>query len=458
MGKRRRTGGNDDDNSCPSLRIAIIGGGLSGLACALALQSRDCVHISAVTVYERDERFSDRRQGFGLTLTNNPKGALAELGILNECVRRNCPSTCHYIFDPAGNVLGYYGRAFKTSRESPYDSGSVGNLRIPRQELRRMMLDKLRTGTVHWGHRLTECEDVGSHVSLRFSNGHTAETDIVIGADGFNSTIRDIHDKISTPSDCEKNYIGVCVILGLSHFVHPLIHERGFYVLDGTNRLFVMPFQKATADDPQLTMWQLSFSGLNEREAQEFKNSVPSALLDYALNKVSSWFATVSDMIRHTDVKEVWCAALYDRNPMVPRKREKDSRIVVLGDACHPMSMFKGQGANQAIGDGPLLAAWLCRPGLTKQNLFTRLRCFEREMIARTTPKVSASREAARYLHSHECLEAEPGIEGLDGPTARRVIASLRETKAGAALGGELDEAIRRVIESIQTNRIQLLI
>lgn len=447
MGKRRRTVDEATEPSL-SLRVAIVGGGLSGLACALALQSKSCPHISRVTVYERDQHFSDRRQGFGLTLTNNPKGPLAELGLLKECIQRNCPSTCHYVFDPKGKVLGYYGRAFKPAADSTYDSRRVGNLRIPRQDLRRMMLKKLQEGTVQWGHRLTECAELGSHLRLTFSNGHVAEADVVVGADGFNSVIRQIYDAAQGSKRNSKEYLGISVILGLSHLVHPLIDERGFYVLDGVHRLFVMPFQKASSTNPQLTMWQLSFSGLSEAEALELKSSGPAALLDYALERVSDWFPMVADMIRNTKLEEVWCTALYDRNPMAPRKRENESRIVVLGDACHPMSMFKGQGANQAIGDGPLLASWLCRPGLTRHSLATRLRCFEREMLARTAPKVLASREAALRLHSPECVDEPHGIEGLDDITSRKVLEALRTSNIGAHLSGDLDDAVRGIIES----------
>ena len=52
--------------------IAIVGGGIAGLGAALALQQKGF----RVKVYERDLLFEDRRQGYGLTLTNNPKGPL----------------------------------------------------------------------------------------------------------------------------------------------------------------------------------------------------------------------------------------------------------------------------------------------------------------------------------------------------------------------------------------------
>lgn len=78
------------------------------------------------------------------------------------------------------------------------------------------------------------------------------------------------------------------------------------------------------------------------------------------------------DMILRTDPKDVWSTPLYDRVPMTLRRSKAlnnvdlfpASRITVTGDACHPMSMFKGQGANQALLDGPLLASWLSKGGI----------------------------------------------------------------------------------------------
>lgn len=178
------------------------------------------------------------------------------------------------------------------------------------------------------------------------------------------------------------------------------------------------------------------------------------------------------------------------------------SRVTVIGDAAHPMSMFKGQGANQALADGPLLAQWLAqgnsgigggksagakrsrhsdgedksqcsqagsaealgeasrvaadklqemRAALQNQNtVFTRLRCFEREMNARTTPKVLASREAAGHLHSPAVLDDVFGIAGVAARTAEennKVLEYLRTAKVNANLDADLDSALKQAID-----------
>lgn len=81
---------------------------------------------------------------------------------------------------------------------------------------------------------------------------------------------------------------------------------------------------------------------------------------------------------------------MLDRNPFpLNSKENKNGRVVLLGDACHAMSPFKGQGCNQALSDGPLLASKLKN---TPRNVPSALLAFEREMIARTKVKVEESR------------------------------------------------------------------
>lgn len=73
-----------------------------GLAVALALQKRGCANV---TVYERDESFDQRPQGYGMTLTTT-NTALADLGILDELRRRDTQSHSHYVFRQDGAILG----------------------------------------------------------------------------------------------------------------------------------------------------------------------------------------------------------------------------------------------------------------------------------------------------------------------------------------------------------------
>jgi 2-polyprenyl-6-methoxyphenol hydroxylase-like FAD-dependent oxidoreductase len=185
-----------------------------------------------VTIYERDGSLEARREGYGLTLKYDPRGVLRRLGVLEDVCRRDCPSRSHYALDEAGRILGYYGGAFSSlaSEESGAERGDPspsqspprrrrgqgqrGNLRVPRQEVRRVLLQKLRSTSVRWGHRLVRLEAVVSEdegesgerdrpavspgneerrratrIRCVFENGTAAVADWVVGADGIRSTV-----------------------------------------------------------------------------------------------------------------------------------------------------------------------------------------------------------------------------------------------------------------------------
>ena len=629
--KRRHDAGDSIENqaiptkvlnvSADTVSIAIVGGGIAGLSTALALQRRGF----NVTVYERDPAFSDRRQGYGLTLVNNPKGPLAELGLLERCINEDCPSNAHWLFRPEGTILGYYGRSFKqppsssteggaSSSSSPSSSSSSsstngtgrtsgdtfegnpggttgdtpggnprgtggtataacnkvegrGNLRIPRQNLRKMMMELLLPGTVQWGMKIVDYEEHDSHVSIQFQRQRsqnesqtqtqtqtqaqtqtqtqtqtqpqtqaqpqspsptnstsehegddvvTVKADVLVGADGIRSIVRQLRAQkpgrmlSGTGSTSGKpvgegsplHYTTIAVILGITTASHPLITQQGFYCLDGTHRLFTMPFEEEggssssnnssssssssstgnsdsnsdsntettsknsssnnsssndsneqqNRNETRLTMWQLSFSGLSEDQAALLKGSSPSDLLAEARRRTAGWFAPVQAMIDGTPVGEVWGTGLYDRDPMVLWGRDRGSRVTVVGDACHPMSMFKGQGTNQALQDGPLLASWLQRDGTvaTSRNIYTRLKCFEREMVARTSGKVQASRDAAVHLHSPAVFDDECGVDGVPPGLMKEVFGRLRERGVGAGRGEALVDEVREVIAAVE--------
>ena len=78
------------------------------------------------------------------------------------------------MFTPKGNVKGYFGRAFREENEKSdskaEQGGNLGNLRVPRQDLRRMLLNRLHPGTVIWGKALLDYEETEDGVTAVFTD------------------------------------------------------------------------------------------------------------------------------------------------------------------------------------------------------------------------------------------------------------------------------------------------
>jgi 2-polyprenyl-6-methoxyphenol hydroxylase-like FAD-dependent oxidoreductase len=383
--------------------VAIIGGGIGGMALAVA-----CLHRGIpFTLYERDSRFNSRSQGYGLTLQQAGK-AIAALGIpeLTEGVI----STRHVVHTTEGKVIGEWGmRKWVPVVDHKYPKRR--NIHIARQSLRLALLEQLGgEEAVQWGHQLVDYKErEGEGVELNFMvNGQrkSAKTDLVVGADGIRSAVRRllIGDDV-TP----LRYLGCIVILGIC----PLQHLEGvesslldsatvFQTANGNERIYIMPFSSNSV------MWQLSFP-MTEKEATALSVSGAQALKEEACRR-TQWHAPIPQILAATEPAQVSGYPLYDRGLLAPELLRKGAAVTLIGDAAHPMSPFKGQGANQTLLDALALARAIskgCRPMSKWREVGLRetvLTEFEAEMLERSATKVKDSAEAAEFLHSEIVL------------------------------------------------------
>ena len=385
------------DTPSRPIKVAVVGGGLGGLSTTLSiLQLQQKFFTPAVTnssssplpatpnkpnkifsvfCYERDQTFADRRNGYGLTLTYNPSGPLGKLGLLETVAKHDTPSRSHYVFDNTGRILGYYGRAFHDSSASspPSRVSQRGNMRVPRQVLRKILLDEVEATArqlgrwnkeepvVSWGKDLLRYEVDPDHkaeglLKLHFADGSSVgSVDILVGADGVRSSVMknllfvppkslpaltspplDMRSSLDLPS-ADGEYFGVVIVLGITNFQHPLLHERGFYTLSGHARLFTMPFtggvisEEEREDDERKTMWQLSFSVPSLDVANALRCEGPKALKDKVLEIVADWHDPVARMVASTSVADIWGTPLLDRLPKPINKKGDKARVVCLG-------------------------------------------------------------------------------------------------------------------------------
>ena len=315
-----------------------------------------------------------------------------------------------------------------------------------------MMLHRVQSAAVHWGKRLsTFSESSNDKIQVEFDDGTILDSvDLLIGADGIRSQVLQSLVGADDKNDTGLQYINIMIILGIADFCHAHLDERGFYTLDGMHRLFTMPYEGSQIDSTtkRRIMWQLSFRLENEEVAKRLSTAGPNILREEVLKRCSGWHQPVTDMVMATPLETIWGTGLMDRDPnkllQQLNLRSSPPRVVVLGDAVHAMSPFKGQGANQALMDGPLLVSWL-----QNASIDSALKSFWREMCQRTTTKVLASRKAAEILHSPACLESLQDFAGVRPACIEHLLAVLKDRGIGAESGDDLDNLVQETIDEL---------
>ena len=386
--------------------LAIIGGGIAGVALAVA-----CLHRGIpFTLYERDTNFEARSQGYGLTLQQASK-SLKGFGLFK--LHQGVISSRHVVHTTEGKVIGEWGmRKWMPTKE--VSALKPSNIHIARQALRLELLNQLGgPNFVKWDHKLIALQkDTTEGVKLRFKvNGNLRETsaDLVVGADGIRSTVRKL---LPLKYNDSLHYLGCIVILGicplnkLKGLDSPLLDSATvFQTANGKERIYMMPY---TTDS---IMWQLSFP-LSETEAKALSNKGPKELKNEASRR-TQWHKPIPQVLKATSEANISGYPVYDRELLNSEAMKNLGEISLIGDAAHPMSPFKGQGANQALLDALALARGIsrgCQPSSKWREVGIRksvLTEFEAEMIYRTTPKVKDSAAAVKFLHSKQILKVE---------------------------------------------------
>jgi len=343
--------------------FAIIGAGIGGLALA-ALLSRNGADVK---VYEQAREF--RRIGAGIQMSPNAVHVLRALG-LETMLRRLAfqpPGWTNRVWDSGEYLFELtFGADAETRYGAPY-------LLMHRGDLHAALLSAVPPELIAFDRRLFGVDRRASGLALRFADGSAATADAVIGADGVHSTVREILLGPEKPKFTGR----------VAHrTVFPSALMRGFLVDNCT---------KWWGPDRHIVIYPVN----SRRDETYFVTSVPDPDWD-----VESWSARgemreVREAFAgfHDDVQQVLATcpevnkwALFERDPL-PRWCE--GPIVLLGDACHPMTPYMAQGAASALED----AAILSRCIRAVDDVDEALRRFEATRLARTSRLQLTSRQ-----------------------------------------------------------------
>ncbi|KAI1783010.1 monooxygenase [Ganoderma leucocontextum] len=343
-------------DSTPQPRIAIIGGGLGGLALLLTLHRRGV----PATLYERDTGFNARAHlGGSLDLGwKSGQRALRENGLQDEFDENSRPEGDEMrICDGAGKVhlkLGSKGED-GAAAQGPEDVRPE----IDRTVLRKLLLDAVPPHLIQWGHALSSVSavDNGRH-ELTFANGFVTICDFLVGADGANSRVRPL---VSPATPIYLGVNGAEISLAPETTKLPALAETIANVGKGT---------MMAMHDSQLLGAQVNGDGRIRtyawlRVAESWTiPSGPAEAKAVLREHFAGWPQWMLNLIDHCDEGAIYPRALWTLP--VGHSWAHVSRVTLIGDAAHLMSPFAGAGANLALLDGLELGIVLA--GLQEQG------------------------------------------------------------------------------------------
>ena len=320
-----------------SLNIAIVGAGIGGLTAAIALRAQG----HTVTVYEQAAQFM--RVGADINLTPNAVRALDGLGeTVSQGIRASGAR-------PTFRISRDWDTGLETSRLPMGDTAEqrygAPQLTIHRADVLAAMAHAVPAECVLFSKRLRTLSQSDAGVSLLFEDGHQAQHDVVLGADG-------IHSKVRTAlfGEEQPRFTGVV----------------SFRAVVPTDKVRHVPeieaFTKWWGPNPQSQI--VTFPLNRGRDTFIFATTGQDSWHEESwtspgdVNELRSFYRDY-----HPDARalldacdSVLKSALYEREPL---PQWSVGRVSLLGDACHPMLPFMAQGAGMAIEDGVVVARCL---------------------------------------------------------------------------------------------------
>ncbi|KAH7833683.1 hypothetical protein Vadar_008742 [Vaccinium darrowii] len=314
--------------------IVIVGGGICGLATALALHRKGIRSV----VLERSETL--RASGAGIGILANGWRALEQLGVASHLRQTALP--------------------IERSRDEGFGNGmalATGEARcLKRSDLIRTLADALPPGTVHFGRQIVsvKLDPSNSYPIIQLLDGSSIVAKILIGCDGSNSVVANFLELKPIKE------FGICSVRGLTNypnghpFPHELVRTRGNNIMVGR-----------TPIDDKSMYW---FVGLQLTPEDHAKISQrPELIREMILRSIDGFPAEVVQLMEGCELESLSLTHLRYRAPWdLLLEKFRKGTVTIAGDAMHVMGPFLGQGGSAALEDAVVLARCLSHKFVNK--------------------------------------------------------------------------------------------
>lgn len=361
------------------MKVIIIGGGIGGLATALMLHARgiDC------EIYEQSDAV--RELGVGINTLPHAIRELAELGLLDRLDAVAVRTYELFYTNRFGQEIWREPRGTDAGYEYPQFSVHRGRLQAVIYDAVRSRLGESR---IHTGHRLGAFTQDDAGVAAYFfdrngSHRATARGDVLVGADGIHSAVREA----LYPNEGPARWNGSMLWRGAIDWPQ-FLTGRSMVIAGGmAAKLVIYPIAEGSRPNHRLTNWAVL--------VKIAEPGVPPRKEDWSrLGRLEELMPHVQRFrIPYVDPKalieaspEFWEYPLCDRDPL---PRWSHGRVTLLGDAAHPMYPVGSNGASQAILDARCLADRLVGAEHPWHALWT----YEQERLPMTAQVVRMNRK-----------------------------------------------------------------
>lgn len=365
-------------------RVVIAGGGIGGMSAALALLKKGI----DVDVYEQAAEL--REVGAGVQISPNGSRALDALGVFDQVRELSCnPERKEFrlwntgrswlMFDLGKDAVSKYGYPYLT---------------VYRPDLLQALVDAVRAlkpDAIHLGSRVSGFEQDERSATLKLENGETQQGDVLIGADGVRSVVR---NQLWGPTN--PSFSGMVAWRGVIPMDNLPPHLRTM-----VGSTWIGPGGHAV-NYPLHRGELMNFVGTIERSDWVVDSWSTQGSAEECLHDFAGWHEDVHTMIRSAPSLFKW--ALMVREPI---PQWTSGRISLLGDAAHATLPFLAQGAVTSIEDGVVLARCLEHYA---SDWPLALQKFEDARIERTSRMVRGATANTGRFHSAE-LTTEEGAE-----------------------------------------------
>jgi FAD-dependent urate hydroxylase len=383
-----------------NLKVVIIGAGIGGLTAGIALHQAGY----AVEIYERVRDL--RPVGAGISLWSNGVKVLNYLGLGDAIAKIGGQMDQMQYCDPTGNLLNHIDLwpLIDAVGQRPYP--------VARADLQNMLLNAF-PGKVHLGEKCVGVAQDATQATAFFASGKEVTADLIIGADGVRSTLREYI--LGQPT--QPRYAGYVNCNGLVPASADLADKHTWVIYVGDHkRASLMP----VGGDRFYFFFDLPLPD----GAEPHPGGIQAELMDC----FAGWCAPVQTLIQRLDPTQTNRLPIHDVGPLPAFVR---GRIALLGDAAHTTTPDLGQGGCQALEDALVLSRYLKSTTLGVEDA---LRRYAAERMERTSALVLKARKRTDQIHGKDPAITQQWYAQLKTEPPESVTAAIAKTILGGPL------------------------